>query len=101
VEQRLGRWLLANQHRTGRSVFAFTHDFLAEQLGVQRATVSEALASLHDEKIIRNGYREVELTNVRDLAKLSCECFPSVKDTIDEFLRDLRSQRSTKGELQE
>jgi CRP-like cAMP-binding protein len=101
VEQRLGRWLLANQDRTGRSVFAFTHDFLAEQLGVQRATVSEALASLHDEKIIRNGYREVELTNVRDLEKVSCECFPSVKDTIDEFLRDLRSQSSTKGELQE
>jgi hypothetical protein len=38
VEQRLGRWLLAHQHRTGRSAFPFTHDFLAEQLGVQRGT---------------------------------------------------------------
>jgi hypothetical protein len=44
AEQRLGRWLLAHQHRTGRSAFPFTHDFLAEQLGVQRATISEALA---------------------------------------------------------
>ncbi|HEY7532225.1 MAG TPA: Crp/Fnr family transcriptional regulator, partial [Nitrospiraceae bacterium] len=42
VEQRLGRWFLAHQDRTGASVFPFTHDFLAEQLGVQRATVSEA-----------------------------------------------------------
>jgi DNA-binding transcriptional ArsR family regulator len=57
VEHRLGRWLLAHQHRTGRSAFPFTHDFLAEQLGVQRATISEALASLQDRKIIRYAYR--------------------------------------------
>jgi DNA-binding transcriptional regulator YhcF (GntR family) len=91
VEQRLGRWLLAHQHRTGTSVFPFTHDFLAEQLGVQRATVSEALADLKEKKIIRYGYRQVELSNARAMAKLSCECFPTVKDAIDEFLMDLKS----------
>jgi hypothetical protein len=98
VEQRLGRWLLANQHRTGRSVFAFTHDFLAEQLGVQRATISEALASLQEEEIIKYGYREVELNNLRRLGELSCECFPTVKEAIDQFLRDLKSYtNSTTG----
>ncbi|HJT20209.1 MAG TPA: Crp/Fnr family transcriptional regulator [Nitrospira sp.] len=75
VEQRLGRWLLANQHRTGVSVFPFTHDFLGEQLGVQRATISEALAVLQNQNIIRYGYREIELLSVRAMGKLSCECF--------------------------
>ena len=91
VEQRLGRWFLAHQHRTGVSVFPFTHDFLAEQLGVQRATISEALAGLQDRKIVRYGYRQVELSNERALEKLSCECFPTVKEAIDEFLRDIKS----------
>lgn len=91
VEQRLGRWFLAHQHRTGRSVFPFTHDFLAEQLGVQRATISEALADLQDKKIIRYGYRQMELSNIRAMEKLSCECFPTVRETIDDFLRDIKN----------
>lgn len=95
VEQRLGRWFLAQQHRTGRSVFPFTHDFLAEQLGVQRATISEALAELQDKKIVRYSYRQVELSNMRAMEKLSCECFPTVRETIDDFLRDIKNYSSS------
>jgi CRP-like cAMP-binding protein len=91
VEQRVGRWLLAHQHRTGRSAFPFTHDFLAEQLGVQRATISEALASLQDRKIIRYAYRQVELCKVRTMQELSCECFPRARAAINEFLRDMQT----------
>jgi hypothetical protein len=91
VEQRVGRWLLAHQHRTGRSAFPFTHDFLAEQLGVQRATISEALASLQDRKIIRYAYRQVELCKIRAMQELSCECFPRAKAAINEFLRDMET----------
>jgi DNA-binding transcriptional regulator YhcF (GntR family) len=58
--------------------------FLAEQLGVQRATISEALAELQDKKMIRHSYRQVVLSNMRALEKLSCECFPTVKATIDD-----------------
>jgi hypothetical protein len=98
VEQRLGRWFLAHQHRTGRSQFPFTHDFLAEQLGVQRATISEALAELQDKKIIKYSYRQVELSNMRAMEKLSCECFPTVKETIDDFLRDLKHYPASMSE---
>jgi CRP-like cAMP-binding protein len=91
VEQRVGRWLLAHQHRTGRSVFPFTHDFLAEQLGVQRVTISDALADLKAKKIIRYGYREVEVCNKRNMEKISCECFPMVREAIDDFLLDLKN----------
>jgi len=91
VEQRVGRWLLAHQHRTGRSAFPFTHDFLAEQLGVQRATISEALASLQDRKIIRYAYRQVELCKVRTMQEVSCECFPRARAAINEFLRDMQT----------
>ena len=95
VEQRIGRWLLAHQHRTGRSLFPFTHDFLAEQLGVQRVTISEALAGLQDKKIIRYSYGEVELRNVAAIEKLSCECFPAAKAAIDDFLRDIKDHANS------
>lgn len=91
VEQRVGRWLLAHQHRTGLSVFPFTHDFLAEQLGAQRPTVTDTLTALQEKNIIRYGYREIELRNERALQKLSCECFPSVKAAIDDFLQDIKN----------
>jgi CRP-like cAMP-binding protein len=94
VEQRLGRWLLAHQHRTGQSVFPFTHDFLAEQLGVQRATISEALAGLQDKKIIKYAYRQVELRNAPGMQRLSCECFPAAMESIDAFLRDIENYRN-------
>lgn len=89
VEQRIGRLFLAHQHRTGLSVFPFTHDFLAEQLGVQRPTISEKLTALQEKKIIRYGYREMELRNELAMQKLSCECFSIVKAAIDDFRRDI------------
>ena len=91
VEQRIGRWLLAHQHRTGLSVFPFTHDFLAEQLGAQRPTVSEILTALQEKNIIRYGYREIELRNERAMQKLACECFSMVKAAIDDFLQDIKN----------
>ena len=93
VEQRLGRWLLAHQHRTGLSSFPFTHDFLAEQLGVQRVTVTQALSSFQEEGIVRYGYGEIHLLNPPAMAKLGCKCFPKVKAIIEQYVRDLRRSR--------
>jgi hypothetical protein len=55
VDPRLGRWFLAQQHRTGLTTFPFTHQFLAEQLGLQRGTITEALAGLQERKIVDYG----------------------------------------------
>jgi hypothetical protein len=76
------------------SVEPFTHDFLAEQLGVQRATISEALAGLQDKKIIKYAYRQVEVRNAPGMQRLSCECFPAAMESIDAFLRDIENYRN-------
>jgi Mn-dependent DtxR family transcriptional regulator len=89
--QRLGRWLLAHQYRTGMSQFAFTHGFLAEQLRVQRATVTESLAGLQKQKIIKYGYGSVELLHAKALEKKACECFQQAKAAVENFLADIRS----------
>ena len=94
VEQRLGRWLLAHQHRTGLSTFPFTHDFLAEQLGVQRVTVTQALSSFDEKGIVRYGYGEIHLLNPPAMKKRSCQCFLKVKTIIEQYVKQLRRRRS-------
>jgi hypothetical protein len=93
VDQRLGRWLLAHEHRTGLTTFPFTHEFLAEQLGVQRVTVTEALAVLQEKKLVESGYGKVKVLRTKALAKLSCHCFQSAKEAIEEYLDDLKAYK--------
>lgn len=91
VEQRLARWLLAHHHRTSDIVFPFTHEFLADQLGSQRVTVSEALSTFQRHDMVRYSYGKVELINIERLQGVSCECFDLATQAIEDYLRDIRT----------
>lgn len=93
VDQRLGRWLLAHQHRTGLTTFPFTHEFLAEQLGVQRGTVTEALAVLQERKLVDSGYGKVKILKSKEMEKVSCDCFQLAREAIEEYLHDIKAYR--------
>jgi hypothetical protein len=95
VNQRIGRWLLAHHHRTGLTTLPFTHDFLAEQLGVQRVTVTNALATFEKQNIVAYGYGQVELQNLSALKTVACECFLLAKQAIEEYLTDIKSYRNS------
>lgn len=90
VEQRLSRWVLSHLHRTGHRLLPFTHDFLADQLGVQRVTVSEALAQLQRNGLVTYGYGKVEIKDVRQLEEIACDCFSLVRRSIADYLNDLK-----------
>lgn len=91
VEQRLARWLLAHHHRTGEIVFPFTHEFLADQLGSQRVTVSEALSGFQRDELVCYSYGKVELVSIESLKDVSCECFGLATQAIEHYLADIRS----------
>ena len=93
VDQRLGRWLLAHQYRTGLSTFPFTHEFLAGQLGVQRGTVTEALAVLQQKKMVDSGYGKVKVLKSKALEKVSCDCYQLAKEAIEEYLHDIKAYK--------
>lgn len=94
VEQRLARWLLAHHHRTGEIIFPFTHEFLADQLGSQRVTVSETLGVFQRHDLVRYGYGKVELVDIEKLKDVSCECFDLARQAIECYLDDIRAYHS-------
>lgn len=93
VEQRSARWLLAHRHRAATDILPFTHEFLAEQLGVQRVTISETLADLQRRGLVTYGYGKINLTDIRGLERISCECFSLARQAIDEYLADIHRYR--------
>ncbi len=93
VEQRLARWLLAHHHRTNETVFPFTHEFLADQLGSQRVTVTEALSAFQRNDMVRYSYGKVELISIEKLRIMSCECFDLATQAIQDYLRDIRAYK--------
>jgi CRP-like cAMP-binding protein len=86
VEQRCCRWLLSTQDRTGTPELEITHDFLAQMLGVRRASVSDVLRPLQDEGMIRASRGKVTIIDAKRLTSASCECYRVIRDEYQKLL---------------
>ena len=75
ADQRLARWLARGHDGAQRDEFPLTHEFLAEMLGVRRATVTVAAQTLKNEQLI--AYRRGRLTIIDGdgLRAHACECY--------------------------
>ena len=73
VKQRLARWLLTMRDRSDDDALPITHSLLAEMLGVQRPTVTNAA------RLIARGRQQVSILDRRGLAAASCECYQLVR----------------------
>ena len=80
LKQRLSRWLLMMRDRSDHDLLPITHDLLAEMLGVQRPTVTNAARELERAGLIARGRRQVQILNRQGLTKASCECYRLVHD---------------------
>lgn len=75
VERRLARWLLLYDDRSDRAEFRITHDFLAQMLGVRRASVTVALHLLEGEQLIRARRQSITIRNRAGLVRLAADCY--------------------------
>jgi CRP-like cAMP-binding protein len=75
MTQRCARWLLQTHDRVHRDEFPLTQDFLAQMLGVRRATVTEAAAGLQKAGVITYKYGRITVVDRAGLEARSCECY--------------------------
>jgi CRP-like cAMP-binding protein len=90
VRERLARWLLQTADRSGGTDVRLTQAFLAEVLGVRRASVSDAiheLASRGGLAKLRGG--GVEIVDRASLERAACECYGLVRAEHDRLLHGL------------
>ena len=83
TEERAARWLLMTADRVGGVHFTLTQEFLAQMLGVRRATVSLTAGALQAAGLI--GYRRgaVSITDRPGLEEVACDCYRTVRAEFD------------------
>jgi len=86
VIQRCCRWLLTTQDRLGSEELNITHEFLAQMLGVRRASVTEVLRPLQNEGLIRASRGKVVILDPKRLAEASCECYGIIRGEYQRLL---------------
>lgn len=84
--ERCARWLLEVCGRIGSDQFPLTHEFIAEMLGVRRASVTVAAGKLKEKGLIEYSRGHVKITDMQGLESASCECYAVVKEEYDRLL---------------
>ena len=79
LKERLARWLLMMRDRDDDDVLPITQNLLAEMLGVQRPTITNAARELERAGLIERGRRQVTILDRKRLAAASCECYQLVR----------------------
>jgi CRP-like cAMP-binding protein len=82
LKQRLARWLLMMRDRSDEDALPITHSLLAEMLGVQRPTITNAARELERAGLIERGRREVTILDRQGLIEESCECYQLVRTRV-------------------
>jgi len=82
LSQRLARWLLMMRDRMDEDTLPITQTLLAEVLGVQRPTVTNALREFERAGLVVCGRKQLTILDRRRLAKKSCECYHLVRARI-------------------
>lgn len=86
VKQRLARWLLMMRDRNDDDTLSLTQDLLAEMLGVQRPTITNAINALEQAGLIACERRRVKILDRDGLLRASCECYLLARARISQHL---------------
>jgi CRP-like cAMP-binding protein len=78
LKERLARWMLMMRDRSDDDALQITQNLLAEMLGVQRPSVTNAARELERSGLIARGQRQITILDRQGLEKASCECYQLV-----------------------
>jgi CRP-like cAMP-binding protein len=80
IDKRLARWLLLAHDRVAGNQLPVTHDLLAMMLGVRRAGVSEALATLEEKDVVAKTRGTLRIVSREGLKAHACECYKIIDE---------------------
>ncbi len=86
AQARLARWLLAARDRIESDEIALSHEFLAQMLGMRRASVTVAAGALKAAGLIRNSPGHITILDAEGLETAACECYRTVREEYDRLL---------------
>lgn len=86
IGPRLARWLLMSQDRAHSDRFYLTHEFLAYMLGMRRAGITGAAASLRRDGLISYHRGELKVLNRSGLEAAACSCYATERQSYAELL---------------
>ena len=86
VTERCGRWMLLTADRVGQSEFPLTQEFLAQMLGVRRASVTVAAGTLQNAGFIHYSRGRMTIIDREGLENASCECYRITRAEFDRLL---------------
>jgi CRP-like cAMP-binding protein len=75
IPERISRWLLTLQDRSGADEFYVTHEKIAERLSIRRSGVTIQLGTLEKLGAIESGRRKIKIICRDILEKGACECY--------------------------
>jgi CRP-like cAMP-binding protein len=86
IEARCARWLLSVADRLDSATMELTHDFVAQMLGVRRASVTEALNSLEARGFISTARGRITLVDRVGLEGVACSCYAMIAGVVGKLL---------------
>jgi CRP-like cAMP-binding protein len=86
LKQRLARWLLMMRDRSDDDTLQISQNLLAEMLGVQRPTITNAAGELERAGLIERGRQQVTILDRQGLVEASCECYQLVRERVSFYL---------------
>jgi CRP-like cAMP-binding protein len=86
VDQRLARWLLMTQDRAPLQDLHATHEFLSVTLGVRRAGITRAAASLQVHQLIAYHRGVLAIVDRQGLEEAACDCYAADRASYNETL---------------
>lgn len=86
IEERCCRWMLMVADRLDRDTFELTHDFIAQMLGVRRASVTEALGALEKRSLVKTSRGRITILDRAGLEASACECYGVIRDAVGSLL---------------
>lgn len=88
IETRAARWLLMIHDRVDEDHFSITHEFIANMLGVRRASVTVVMGTLHEAGLVEYARGQVTISDRQGLEAVTCECYQTIKAHLNGLTGD-------------